>query len=863
MKTRHKLLLSVLMVWAQVFAPSLTGRAGGGSALMAQDAFYIYRNDGDFNGFFFDEVVRMGYSKFDLDSIEHDIYVVQEVETADSLYRIPLAAIDSVGFQQPEIKFNPKVKLMRESGLLPYVERAGDGWVWFKDLPDNLKPQIGDILIGLPTDETNEQASYGKDHEGFSCVVEYFETDKWNSHLICARGREVESINEVFEQFITLEDLGYDEQGNLVRRRVAGMPHREKGETNNINLVHLQGTIQKEWKPDENASISLAADVDVVFRVRLAYDIGWTRFFVKMTEELIIDATPSVSTSVSRGFNVALGNTVAGFGIPLRIWFPTECPIFELEPYPDWFIRGEGKIEAKFKFPKIHVGFGGDVIFDTNRLFPVDFGLHWVPEEDKNSGDLIDIGSTNVSLSGFVQTGLKFQVNIGTASWFKKVFKCQLGANIYAGPKIDGALEFSTDWLNNEGPSLSNTLYKSSINASWLSLDVEAGTTASVLWGDELKKTFYSASYPFFCDTLRFLPRLTPEIIVNDNNARVILRSMHDKVLGYNTFKVTVGEETIGDWGYKSDEDIYTGTYSFDGKKAGSHGVWLNRSWAGRQLEKLLLGAFEVPYTLEVDKNELTFDASGNQVLTIPFTTNAPKDEICVELPVSRDYAGEASFTAVSEAEGKYIASFKLRPNHFFKRKFRGYIIAGLDVSKRKREDICLIQERGDLSGVKAYAIGSIGDGESRAQVGFMPPVDSWDNWNVTLEWSGDNSIDVHGTYTNSDDNREFMYTITVDDYHISPQSGAYVSNVTVTNGTMNSQYSSPSWSSTESVTFGPVTGEISWRDVHNKCEIRGKVNSGRYDLDYGDKSKHVSFDESAKENWLELGFLLPTLPTQ
>ena len=27
--------------------------------LSAQDAFYVYRNDGDFNGFFYDEVVRM------------------------------------------------------------------------------------------------------------------------------------------------------------------------------------------------------------------------------------------------------------------------------------------------------------------------------------------------------------------------------------------------------------------------------------------------------------------------------------------------------------------------------------------------------------------------------------------------------------------------------------------------------------------------------------------------------------------------------------------------------------------------------------------------------------------------------------
>ena len=72
---------------------------------MAQDAFYIYRNDGEFDGFFFDDVIRMGYSKIDPQGVEHEEYVIQEIETADSLFRIPLCAIDSIGFQQPEIIF--------------------------------------------------------------------------------------------------------------------------------------------------------------------------------------------------------------------------------------------------------------------------------------------------------------------------------------------------------------------------------------------------------------------------------------------------------------------------------------------------------------------------------------------------------------------------------------------------------------------------------------------------------------------------------------------------------------------------------------------------------------------------------------
>ena len=44
----------------------------GAQQLQAQDAFYIYRNDGNFDGFFYDEIVRMNYSKIDLEGAEHE-----------------------------------------------------------------------------------------------------------------------------------------------------------------------------------------------------------------------------------------------------------------------------------------------------------------------------------------------------------------------------------------------------------------------------------------------------------------------------------------------------------------------------------------------------------------------------------------------------------------------------------------------------------------------------------------------------------------------------------------------------------------------------------------------------------------------
>ena len=88
----------------------------------AQDAFYIYRNDGDFNGFFYDEVIEIRQSKIGVDSLEYEQWVTQEVVLEDTIYRIPLAAIDSIGFQQPEIKFNPKVRFMERDGYSKYFK---------------------------------------------------------------------------------------------------------------------------------------------------------------------------------------------------------------------------------------------------------------------------------------------------------------------------------------------------------------------------------------------------------------------------------------------------------------------------------------------------------------------------------------------------------------------------------------------------------------------------------------------------------------------------------------------------------------------------------------------------------------------
>lgn len=138
-------------------------------------AFYIYQNDGHFDGFFYDEVQKISYSKLDTLGLEHEDFVSQEIVTADSTYRIMLSAIDSVGFVQPKLILNPHTYINGQnpffndfSELLFYSENGGDeggGEIWFrKDIERPYQqwyneetgeyepypmPQVGDVFVNL------------------------------------------------------------------------------------------------------------------------------------------------------------------------------------------------------------------------------------------------------------------------------------------------------------------------------------------------------------------------------------------------------------------------------------------------------------------------------------------------------------------------------------------------------------------------------------------------------------------------------------------------------------------------------------------------------------------------------------------
>lgn len=178
------------------------------------DAFYIYRNDAQFNAFFRDEVQSIEYSNYDADGNYYDEIVTQIVNTPDSIYQIPLAAIDSVGFVQPEKEFQPDVMRMDETWL-PYVIRITENSITFSpSTPVELLPQQGQVMVA----ETFEFPF----ETGFSGRVSQIKT--YSDSIVCVV--EEVLLSDIYKRLVTVGmscSEGAEENTTRSQRRIWGM----------------------------------------------------------------------------------------------------------------------------------------------------------------------------------------------------------------------------------------------------------------------------------------------------------------------------------------------------------------------------------------------------------------------------------------------------------------------------------------------------------------------------------------------------------------------------------------------------------------------------------------------------------------
>lgn len=465
------------------------------------EAFYIYRNDGDFNGFFYDEVEEMRYSKLDLDSIEHNEYVVQEVVTADSIYRIPLAAIDSVGFVQPDIILNPKLKNLDELGITPYVYYYDDltGSLRIgESIPSDILPQVGDVLVSYIGGWRFNNNSIGRK------VTEV----SHSNGLYYVSTESLEKMSDIFVQFISVEEVGYDKDGNA-KRRLAGYnsiaPRKEAAGGFTKTLVDVSLSPHLTFYPTNNSSISLDINLGVKLALGMVYRVRGDDFFIKasLAEDLSASAGATLNVTTSGEYEIS----VLPDGVT-SLKFPAFCPLFEIKPLPKGFFRYEGKLYAKATLPEMSTSLRQSFTIDSDDPYLISFNFNERKKEPEQPSELVDTGDLNIGWNGFIQCGTKSNIGIFTNSWFSSIFTCYLGVDVYSGPKLEGNVNISAAALSNGDGAYS--LKDCHFTFTPYSIDFEAKGKMSSLWGkDNVDRTLFDGNFSIAPMTLWMFPTFT------------------------------------------------------------------------------------------------------------------------------------------------------------------------------------------------------------------------------------------------------------------------------------------------------------------------------------------------------------------
>lgn len=499
MKTMH---LHHWLRYAVVLLTALTGSL----PMMAQEdeveggeAFYIYQNDGHFDGFFYDQVKEIRYSRYDTLGIERSEYVSQEIVTEDSVYRIMLTAIDSVSYVQPEIRYAKGMRFMRDEGLMDYyvsMTQTDDGFLLQFDgaLPAALQPKKNEVL-SCPDLPDSEDAFVGKvkavRNEGGKLIVE------------CGY---VEKLSEVFDQFITVEQVKNIQtaDGSRTRRRIAGInaPKRAEGNVSDLTLFSFNYTFEGKMTLYDKLKLQVLLNTGFGMTLTASYKITWSEFYIKtlIKSQMSVGGTLALDGELyDNGDLTALPGIGAFVEKFSKIPFPANFPILFIDMVPKPFARAEAHLNVG-----VTVGAqvkASSLMLEVKDKWPyVDMGLNFIAPFLPYSVDPVEKGiSINAQINGNMQSGLKFPIKANTLPWIKKCCFVETGATIYAGPKVSGVLNFD---ILKTGKGVYEALKDSKVDLATISVDTEIEGEATVLGKEWKTKRTKSWAYGNFTFTL-------------------------------------------------------------------------------------------------------------------------------------------------------------------------------------------------------------------------------------------------------------------------------------------------------------------------------------------------------------------------
>ena len=512
MKTHHisKHIVSrllVLMVAMLYFAPAFAQDS-------QQHAIYNYRNDGDFNAWLDIDVEKITYSCTDLDGVEHDDIVVQEVWTPDSVYRIPISAIDSIGFRAPKPEMKEGIFHITEDHL-PYAVSVEDLTVTFRSsIPTSLLPSIGQVVISDVYDEPFEI--------GFAGRVKNVVNSNGTITVIC----EEVGLGDVYDQLIYVgKTNAYEDDADY--SKAARAPRKIKIYDNGVIDVPL-GKFSLKVSDGSDASVELSAKPSLTVDYLVAYNVKGVQNQFKVV------AKPKVEYGLDYKIKVKKSKSLEDY----LAFIPIET--------------GVPGLRIKVRFGAF-LDLEGSVSLDGNMTYTTETTCGFDSNIDENHGFFYSVDSgwedpeVSLELEGSLFCGPVVQVSAYII--YEKGFPC-VKFNLKPGVEFSGKIVASSDGISEYGFNAYDMLKDSKLS---LGGKLKAESSASVFG-----KKFDLLGYSLSPDWLRFdfllFPKFTkPEL---KNNSNFTPTSLYSEVSGQTLFTTNVGMAVYDEFENPVSEDI-------------------------------------------------------------------------------------------------------------------------------------------------------------------------------------------------------------------------------------------------------------------------------------------------------------------
>lgn len=378
-----------------------------GSTPSVNKSSYIYRNDGDFNAFFHEEINNITYSNIGVKGTNFENIVTQVVTTADKVYYIPLAAIDSISFDAPETIINNKVFPLTADHNNYIIYSNDEEFCIHSSAPASLLPAVGNIVVC-----SYDCVSF---LNGYLGRVDRIETDNIGYHYYCSQA----TYDDVFDQIVIHEQL----EGNVGEDNGSAATRGGDPDAKSFHLWDRQWNypVETEHLKAEMKLANISNATVTIRKTKKKQPLYWK-----------LEITNAFSGSIS--FNgeeeksykeqVQLGKTITAGRLSLPytlglLWLEPKMSLFE-------YLEASAKMELEFYANFMH----SDKVTMTYNKGEWDFGH--IPS---TTGD-VDVARLNLSGSlefGFIPQ-IDFSLN-GTQAGFG--IKGKVGVREFANFEFD------------------------------------------------------------------------------------------------------------------------------------------------------------------------------------------------------------------------------------------------------------------------------------------------------------------------------------------------------------------------------------------------------------------------------------------